>query len=49
MEEIELSGMGVDEEKGGWAPRERLKTRQAYDTDTNENETEKLQIEKGAR
>ena len=29
--EIELSGMGVDEEKGGWTPVERLKTRQAYD------------------
>ena len=29
--EIELSGMGVDEEKGGWTLIERLKTRQAYD------------------
>ena len=29
--EIELSGMGVDEEKGGWTPIERLTTRQAYD------------------
>ena len=31
MREIELSGMGVDEEKGGWTPIERLKTRQIYD------------------
>jgi hypothetical protein len=29
--EIELSGMGVEEEKGGWIPIERLTTRQAYD------------------
>ena len=29
--EIELSGMGVDEEKGRCTPIERLKTRQAYD------------------
>ena len=31
MREIELSGMGVDEEKGGWTPIERLTTKQAYD------------------
>jgi hypothetical protein len=31
MKKIELSGMGVDEEKGGWTPIERLKTRQVYD------------------
>ena len=31
MREIELSGMGVEEEKGGWTPIERLTTRQAYD------------------
>ena len=31
MKEIELSGMGVEEEKGGWTPIERLKTRQIYD------------------
>ena len=29
--DIDLSGMGVDEEKGGWTPIERLKTRHAYD------------------
>jgi hypothetical protein len=29
--ETELSGMGVEEEKGGWTPIERLTTRQAYD------------------
>jgi hypothetical protein len=29
--EIELSGMGVEEEKEGWTPIERLKTRQIYD------------------
>ena len=29
--EIELNRMGVDEEKGGWTPIERLTTRQAYD------------------
>ena len=28
--EIELSGMGVEEEKGGWTPIERLTTRQIY-------------------
>ena len=31
MKETELSGMGVDEEKGGWTPIERLSTKQAYD------------------
>ena len=31
MKEIELSGLGVDEEKEGWTPIERLKTKQAYD------------------
>jgi hypothetical protein len=31
VREIELSGMGVEEEKGGWTPIESLTTRQAYD------------------
>jgi hypothetical protein len=31
VREIDLSGMGVEEEKGGWTPIERLKTKQAYD------------------
>jgi hypothetical protein len=31
MKEIERSGMGVDEEKGGWTPIERMKTKQIYD------------------
>ncbi len=31
IREILLSGMGVDEEKGGWTPIERLTTRKAYD------------------
>jgi len=31
MREMELSGMGVEEEKEGWTPIERLKTRQIYD------------------
>ena len=43
VREIELSGMGVEEEKGGWTPIERLKTKQAYDRlIRNENETERL-------
>jgi hypothetical protein len=31
MREVERSGMGVDEEKEGWTPIERLTTRQTYD------------------
>jgi hypothetical protein len=31
VREIELSGLGVEEEKGGWIPIERLTTRQTYD------------------
>jgi len=31
LKEIELSGMGVDEEEGGWTPIERLTTKQTYD------------------
>jgi hypothetical protein len=31
LREFELSGMGVDEEKGGWTPIERLTTKQSYD------------------
>jgi hypothetical protein len=31
LREIELGGMGVNEEKGGWIPIERLTTKQAYD------------------
>ncbi len=31
VREIELSGMGVEEEKGGWTPIKRLKTKQIYE------------------
>ena len=31
VKETELSGMGVDEEKGEWIPIERVTTKQAYD------------------